>query len=33
MLAKGVNASPGAAYGKVIFDADRAEEQAKLASA
>jgi pyruvate,orthophosphate dikinase len=29
MLAKGVNASPGAAYGKAIFDADRAEELGK----
>ncbi len=29
MLAKGVNASPGAAYGKAIFDADRAEEAGK----
>src|SRR5579885_1863607 len=29
MLAKGVNASPGAAYGKAVFDADRAEEMGK----
>jgi pyruvate,orthophosphate dikinase len=29
VLAKGVNASPGAAYGKAIFDADRAEEHGK----
>jgi pyruvate,orthophosphate dikinase len=29
LLAKGVNASPGAAYGKAIFDADRAEELGK----
>jgi pyruvate,orthophosphate dikinase len=29
LLARGVNASPGAAYGKVIFDADRAEELGK----
>ncbi len=28
-LAKGVNASPGAAVGKAIFDADRAEEAGK----
>ena len=28
-LARGVNASPGAAVGKVIFDADRAEEAGK----
>src|SRR5690242_7902884 len=28
-LARGVNASPGAAVGKAIFDADRAEEAAK----
>jgi pyruvate, orthophosphate dikinase len=30
-LAKGVNASPGAAVGKAIFDADRAEEAGKAA--
>jgi pyruvate,orthophosphate dikinase len=29
-LAKGVNASPGAAVGKVIFDADRAEAAGKV---
>ncbi|HWS83784.1 MAG TPA: pyruvate, phosphate dikinase [Ktedonobacteraceae bacterium] len=29
LLAKGLNASPGAAYGKAIFDADRAEELGK----
>jgi pyruvate,orthophosphate dikinase len=29
LLARGVNASPGAAYGKAIFDADRAEELGK----
>jgi pyruvate,orthophosphate dikinase len=29
LLAKGLNASPGAAFGKAIFDADRAEELGK----
>lgn len=29
LLAKGLNASPGAAYGKAIFDANRAEELGK----
>jgi pyruvate,orthophosphate dikinase len=29
LLAKGLNASPGAAYGKAVFDADRAEEMGK----
>ncbi|GCF11871.1 pyruvate, phosphate dikinase [Dictyobacter arantiisoli] len=29
LLAKGLNASPGAAYGKAIFNADRAEELGK----
>ncbi len=29
LLAKGLNASPGAAYGKAIFDADRAETLGK----
>ena len=29
LLAKGLNASPGAAYGKAVFDADRAEELGK----
>ncbi|GAC1377228.1 MAG: pyruvate, phosphate dikinase [Ktedonobacteraceae bacterium] len=29
LLAKGLNASPGAAYGKAIFDADRAEALGK----
>jgi pyruvate,orthophosphate dikinase len=29
LLAKGLNASPGAAVGKAIFNADRAEEQGK----
>ena len=29
LLAKGLNASPGAAYGQAIFDADRAEELGK----
>ncbi len=29
LLAKGLNASPGAATGKAVFDADRAEEQGK----
>ena len=29
LLAKGLNASPGAAYGKAIFSADRAEELGK----
>jgi pyruvate,orthophosphate dikinase len=29
LLAKGLNASPGAAVGKAVFDADRAEEQGK----
>lgn len=29
VLAKGLNASPGAASGQAVFDADRAEEQAK----
>ncbi|MGI8697270.1 MAG: pyruvate, phosphate dikinase [Mycobacteriales bacterium] len=28
-IAKGMNASPGAAVGKVVFDSDRAESQAK----
>jgi pyruvate,orthophosphate dikinase len=28
-LAKGLNASPGAAYGKAVFDADTAEKQGK----
>ena len=28
-LAKGLNASPGAAYGKAVFDADTAEERVK----
>ena len=32
-LAKGLNASPGAAQGKAIFDADRAEERAKAGHA
>jgi len=32
-LAKGLNASPGAAQGKAIFDADRAEELAKAGQA
>ncbi len=29
LLAKGLNASPGAATGKAIFDADRAEQLGK----
>jgi pyruvate,orthophosphate dikinase len=29
LLAKGLNASPGAAYGKAVFDANRAEEMGK----
>ncbi len=29
LLAKGLNASPGAASGKAVFDADRAEQQGK----
>ena len=29
VLATGLAASPGAAYGKAVFDADRAEEMAK----
>ncbi|HLG65647.1 MAG TPA: pyruvate, phosphate dikinase, partial [Ktedonosporobacter sp.] len=29
LLAKGLNASPGAAFGKAVFDADRAEELGK----
>lgn len=29
VIAKGLNASPGAATGKAVFDADRAEERAK----
>ena len=29
LLAKGVNASPGAAVGRAYFDADLAEEKAK----
>jgi len=29
LLAKGLNASPGAASGKAVFDADRAEEMGK----
>lgn len=29
IIAKGLNASPGAASGKIVFDADRAEELAK----
>ncbi|HLZ58920.1 MAG TPA: pyruvate, phosphate dikinase [Ktedonosporobacter sp.] len=29
LLAKGLNASPGAAYGKAIFDADKAEQLGK----
>jgi pyruvate, phosphate dikinase len=29
LIAKGLNASPGAAFGKAIFDADRAEELGK----
>lgn len=33
LLAKGLNASPGAAYGKAIFDADRAEELGKAGTA
>src|SRR5579872_2452263 len=33
LLAKGLNASPGAASGKAIFDADRAEELGKAGTA
>jgi len=33
LLAKGLNASPGAAFGKAIFDADRAEELGKAGTA
>ncbi|MHB1319641.1 MAG: pyruvate, phosphate dikinase [Anaerolineae bacterium] len=33
LLAKGVNASPGAAVGRVYFDADTAEERAKAGEA
>ncbi len=33
LLAKGLNASPGAASGKAVFDADRAEELGKAGSA
>src|SRR5207253_3423867 len=33
LLAKGLNASPGAAYGKAVFDADRAEQLGKAGTA
>jgi pyruvate,orthophosphate dikinase len=33
LLAKGLNASPGAAYGKAVFDADRAEQLGKSGTA
>src|SRR5205814_4295135 len=33
LLAKGLNASPGAASGKAIFNADRAEEMGKAGTA
>jgi pyruvate, orthophosphate dikinase len=33
LLAKGLNASPGAATGKAVFDADTAEEQGKAGTA
>ncbi len=33
LLAKGLNASPGAASGKAVFDADRAEEMGKAGTA
>ncbi len=33
LLAKGLNASPGAATGKAVFDADRAEEMGKAGTA
>ncbi|MGI9060788.1 MAG: pyruvate, phosphate dikinase [Ktedonobacteraceae bacterium] len=33
LLAKGLNASPGAATGKAVFDADRAEEMGKAGEA
>ncbi len=33
VMAKGLNASPGAATGKAVFDADRAEEMAKAGEA
>jgi pyruvate, orthophosphate dikinase len=33
LLAKGLNASPGAATGKAVFDADTAEEQGKAGAA
>src|SRR2546430_16733522 len=33
VIAKGIDASPGAASGKAVFDADRAEEKAKKGEA